>query len=278
MAWPSRTAPSPSPSAPAPMAARSTSPWKTMPMPACAFPSPMAWAWPMCATGSPPASTARPASPSGPAKAAASAPISLCRFCAISPKAMTEALRTLIVDDEPLAIERLQLLCAGIPGIAVAGTAAEGGSALRLIESLKPDLLLLDIQMPGMDGMALAKTLAGRENHPAVIFITAFDRFAVAAFDVAAVDYLLKPVEADRLERAVSRIRKEIAAQPAPLGASRFTREFWVPHRSGIVRIAARDIDLIEAERDYMRLHVGPRSYLLHETITELERQLDPAE
>jgi two-component system response regulator AlgR len=191
---------------------------------------------------------------------------------------MSEALRTLIVDDEPLAIERLQLLCAGIPGIAVTGTAAEGGSALRLIESLKPDLLLLDIQMPGMDGMALARTLAARESRPAVIFVTAFDRFAVAAFDVAAVDYLLKPVEAERLERAVSRIRKEIAAQPAPQGASRFTREFWVPHRSGIVRIAARDIDLIEAERDYMRLHVGPRSYLLHETITELERQLDPAE
>ena len=115
-------------------------------------------------------------------------------------------------------------------------------------------------------------------ERPAVIFVTAHDRFAVAAFDVAAVDYLLKPVEAERLERAIARIRKEIAAQPAPLGASRFTREFWVPHRAGIVRIAARDIDLIEAERDYMRLHVGPRSYLLHETITELERQLDPAE
>ena len=191
---------------------------------------------------------------------------------------MSEALRTLIVDDEPLAIERLQLLCARNSGIAVVGTAAEGGSALRLIESLKPDLLLLDIQMPGMDGMALAKTLAARDERPAVIFVTAFDRFAVAAFDVAAVDYLLKPVEAERLERAVARIKKELAAAPAPHGASRFTREFWVPHRSGIVRIAARDIDLIEAERDYMRLNVGPRSYLLHETISELERQLDPAE
>ena len=195
---------------------------------------------------------------------------------------MTEALRTLIVDDEPLAIERLQLLCARIPGIAVAGTAAEGGSALRLIESLKPDLLLLDIQMPGMDGMALARILAARENRPAVIFVTAYDRFAVAAFDVAAVDYLLKPVEEDRLERAISRIRKELAATPALFsrapGASRYAGEFWVPHRSGIVRIAARDIDLIEAERDYMRLNVGPRSYLLHETITELERQLDPAD
>ena len=126
------------------------------------------------------------------------------------------ALRTLIVDDEPLAIERLQILCARIPGIAVAGTAAEGGSALRLIESLKPDLLLLDIQMPGMDGMALARTLATREVRPAVIFITAYDRFAVAAFDVAAVDYLLKPVEEERLERAIARIRKEVAATPAP--------------------------------------------------------------
>src|SRR5215469_15047911 len=191
---------------------------------------------------------------------------------------MTEALRTLIVDDEPLAVERLQLLCARNSGIAVVGTAAEGGSALRLIESLKPDLLLLDIQMPGMDGMALARTLASRETRPAVIFVTAFDRFAVAAFDVAAVDYLLKPVEEDRLERAISRIRKELAAAPAPHASSRYTREFWVPHRSGIVRIAARDIDLIEAERDYMRLNVGPRAYLLHETITELERQLDPAE
>jgi two-component system response regulator AlgR len=195
---------------------------------------------------------------------------------------MTEALKTLIVDDEPLAIERLQILCARIPGIAVTGTAAEGGSALRLIESLKPDLLLLDIQMPGMDGMALARALGECPDRPAVIFVTAHDRFALAAFDVAAVDYLLKPVEAERLERAIARIRKEIAAQPAPasssLGGSRFTREFWVPHRAGIVRIAARDIDLIEAERDYMRLHVGARSYLLHETITELERQLDPAE
>src|SRR5580692_2424808 len=102
---------------------------------------------------------------------------------------MVELLRTLIVDDEPLAVERLQILCARIEGLSLVGTAADGAGALRLIESLTPDLLLLDIQMPGIDGMAVAQTLvkcAG--SQPAVIFVTAFAEFAVAAFDVAAMD------------------------------------------------------------------------------------------
>jgi two-component system response regulator AlgR len=192
---------------------------------------------------------------------------------------MAETLRTLIVDDEPLAIERLQILCARIAGVRLVGTASDGAGALRLIDGLAPDLLLLDIQMPGVDGMAVARALAERRSRPALIFVTAFDRFAVAAFDVAAVDYLLKPVEAERLERAIARIQTAIitGARPAPATPSPWTQAFWVPHRTGLVRIAAADIDLIEAERDYMRLHVGPRSFLLHETITGLERQLDPA-
>jgi two-component system response regulator AlgR len=193
---------------------------------------------------------------------------------------MAEPLRTLIVDDEPLAIERLQILCARIADISLVGTATDGAGALRLMEALTPDLLLLDIQMPGMDGMAVAGALAGRAAGPAVIFVTAFDQFAVAAFDVAAIDYLLKPVEAGRLERAIVRARAHIktAARVTPVMPSAWTREFWVPHRMEVIRIAAQDIDLIEAERDYMRLHVGTRSFLLHQTITELERRLNPAE
>jgi two-component system response regulator AlgR len=168
---------------------------------------------------------------------------------------MTEvrSLRTLIVDDEPLAVERLQILSARLPGIQLAGTATDGEAALRMVEALQPDLLLLDIAMPGLDGIEVARALERQPTRPAVIF--------------------------DRLERAVTRVRGLLDAEPAPAAPSpsRWTTEFWVPHRAEIVRVAADDLDLIEAERDYMRLHVGPRSYLLHQTITELERRLDPA-
>jgi two-component system response regulator AlgR len=192
---------------------------------------------------------------------------------------MTEGkpLTTLLVDDEPLAIERLQILCARMPGLDLVGTASDGAAALRMVGALKPDLLLLDIAMPGLDGMAVARALQSATPRPAVIFITAFDRFAVAAFDVSAIDYLLKPVALDRLERAVGRVRALAAPQAEARPAASYARELWVPHRSEMIRIAAAEIDLIEAERDYMRLHVGPRSYLLHQTITELARRLDPA-
>jgi two-component system response regulator AlgR len=190
----------------------------------------------------------------------------------------TKSLKTLLVDDEPLAIERLQILCSRVSELNLVGTASDGAAALRLAEALKPDLLLLDIAMPGLDGMSVARALQGLVPQPAVIFITAFDQYAVAAFDVSAVDYLLKPVAQDRLERAVARVRNQQAgASEAPAGQPAFTQEFWVPHRAEMIRIAAREIDLIEAERDYMRLHIGPRSYLLHQTITELARRLDPA-
>jgi len=192
------------------------------------------------------------------------------------------ALRTLIVDDEPLAVERIQVICAELAAIQVVGTASDGASAVRLAEKLDPDLVLLDMTMPGLDGLAAARKLAERETPPAVIFVTAHDHFAVEAFDLEAVDYVLKPVSADRLERAIERAvarRGERTGTP-----SAWLEELWVPHRSELLRIAVGEVHRIDAERDYVRLHVGDhdeppekaRSYMLLQTIAGLEARLDP--
>ncbi len=187
----------------------------------------------------------------------------------------------MVVDDEPLAIERLQLLLARCEGVTLVGTAADGEAALRIAEAVKPDLLLLDIAMPGMDGIEVARALGASGTDPAVIFVTAFDNFAVAAFDVAAVDYLMKPVDPDRLARALARagdvLARHRAGERRAAPQTRYVEEFWVPDSNGLVRIAARDIDRITAERDYMRLHVGGRSWLIYRTIAKLEEELDPA-
>ncbi|GAA4763449.1 LytR/AlgR family response regulator transcription factor [Novosphingobium ginsenosidimutans] len=190
---------------------------------------------------------------------------------------MTETattLRTLIVDDEPLAIERMQLICRDLAGLDVAGTAQDGAAALRMIDALSPDLVLLDMTMPELDGLAVARALTGRKPRPAVIFVTAHENFAVEAFDLDAVDYVLKPVTPDRLERAVARALAR-RGERAEQGGDWLT-EFWVPYRSELLRIAAADVDRIDAERDYVRLHVGDRSYLLLQTVTGLEARLDP--
>ncbi|MEO1647188.1 MAG: LytTR family DNA-binding domain-containing protein [Pseudomonadota bacterium] len=199
-------------------------------------------------------------------------------------------LRTLIVDDEPLAVERTQVICAEIEAIRVVGTASDGAAALRLAEKLEPDLVLLDMTMPELDGLSVARRLAEGENPPAVIFVTAHDHFAVEAFDLEAIDYVLKPVSADRLSRAITRAvarRGERAAE-----ASEWLNELWVPHRSELLRIAVNEVHRIDAERDYVRLHVATpgeeatagadnaapsgRTYLLLQTIAGLEARLDP--
>src|SRR3546814_8950526 len=131
--------------------------------------------------------------------------------CPSSAMTDTQVLRVLCVDDEPLAVERLQLLLARSEGVTLVGTAADGEAALRIAEAERPDLLLLDIAMPGMDGIEVARELAASAIDPAVNFVTAFDNFAVAAFDVAAVDYLLKPVDSARLARPLGRSRADIA-------------------------------------------------------------------
>ena len=193
---------------------------------------------------------------------------------------MTEAaLRTLIVDDEPLAIERMQVLCTEIDRLSVIGTASDGEAALRLADKLAPDLVLLDMTMPGMDGLAVARELGRGSEPPAVIFVTAHEDFAVEAFDLDAIDYVLKPVGRERLERAVDRVLARRGARRE--GGGRWLREFWVPHRSELLRIDAGQVERIDAERDYVRLHVGQsdgdgRSYLLLQTIAGLEAKLDP--
>jgi two-component system, LytTR family, response regulator AlgR len=187
--------------------------------------------------------------------------------------------KVMVVDDEPLAVERLQLLLARCAGVSLVGTANDGEGALRIAEAVAPDLVLLDIAMPGMDGIDVARALSDSAVDPAVVFVTAFDNFAVAAFDVAAIDYLMKPVDPDRLARALERVRAHIAGGRPSGGrpASAHVEEFWVPDHSGLVRIAAADIHRVTAERDYMRLHVGTRSWLIHRTIGKLEEDLDPA-
>lgn len=192
------------------------------------------------------------------------------------------ALKILIADDEPLAAERLQMLLAKVDDAHLVGTAHDGESAVRMAEALQPDLVLLDIAMPGIDGIEVARALSRDGRSPAVVFVTAFDQFAVAAFDVAAIDYLMKPVEADRLVRSIDRARAYLAARStrAPeetlVPSSPWLEEFWASDLSGLVRITARDIDRVTAERDYMRLHVAKRSWLIHHSMSALEEGLDP--
>jgi len=187
--------------------------------------------------------------------------------------------KVMVVDDEPLAVERLQLLLARCEGVSLVGTANDGEGALRIAEAVTPDLVLLDIAMPGMDGIDVARALSDSDIDPAIVFVTAFDNFAVAAFDVAAIDYLMKPVDPARLERALERVRAHLAGggRASGMPVSAHVEEFWVPDHSGLVRISASDIHRVTAERDYMRLHVGARSWLIHRTIGKLEEDLDPA-
>ena len=197
-------------------------------------------------------------------------------------EASTQTLRTLIVDDEPLAVERMQIICAGIDSLNVVGTANDGAAALRLVEALGPDLVLLDMTMPELDGLGVARRLAETDTPPAIVFVTAHDSFAVEAFDLDAVDYVLKPVNAERLERAIGRASARRGGGRSGAPASDWIGEFWVPHRSELLRVSVDDVTRIDAERDYVRLHVGARdgggrSYLLLQTIAGLEARLDPA-
>lgn len=192
-------------------------------------------------------------------------------------------MRVLLVDDEPPAIERLAAFFANIPGTEIVGAAANGIEAQAAIEQLHPDLVMLDIQMPEMGGLALAGTLP-LDERPEIVFVTAFEQFAPDAFEVEAADYLLKPVRLDRLRQAVERAKRRQAGRRAallavaPATASAFDDAIWVPLRDGQTRVPVASIDWIEAAGDYAMLHTPMRSHLLRTTMSALEKRIDPAE
>ena len=191
---------------------------------------------------------------------------------------MTAPLRVVVVDDEPLAIDRMRVLLGRCDGVELVATVMTGQDALEATDRFAPDLCLLDIGMPEMDGLSVARSLALRPDAPKVVFVTAFDSFAIAAFDVDAIDYLVKPVDPARLERALDKARRSLGSSAPVRARTEYITEFWASERQGLIRLATEQIDRITAERDYMRLHVGKRSWLIDDSLARLEAQLDPRE
>lgn len=187
-------------------------------------------------------------------------------------------LRVLIADDEPLALERLKVAFGEIAGAEVVGAATSGVEALELIAELKPDVAVLDIQMPGRTGLGVAAALPA-EDRPEIIFLTAYDGHALDAFDVEAADYVLKPLRLERLRRAVDRARRRRAG---PISASETATEdvagigFWVQGRQGLFLVPLTAITWIEAAKDYVLLHTAVRSHILRATMGAIEAGYPP--
>ena len=198
-------------------------------------------------------------------------------------------IRVLIVDDEPLARDRTRQLLEEEPDVEIVGECASGEDAVAAIESAAPDLVFLDVQMPGMDGFGvLARISASRL--PAVVFVTAHDEHALKAFQVHALDYLLKPFDGARLSGSLQRVREQLRSaaphlfqrrllamladlKPRPGPANR------IVIRSGgrLSFLKADEIDWIEGEGNYLRIHAGKQSFLQRETMGEIEARLDPS-
>ena len=197
-------------------------------------------------------------------------------------------MRVLLVDDEQLAIDRLRAFFADIDGVELVGEARDGNEAVEQIRALAPDLVIMDIQMPGRTGLKAARDI-DVEPRPELVFVTAHEHYAPDAFEVEAADYLLKPVRFDRLRQAVDRARRrraqraslsraeQLEAEVAELRASGSAPPpgddgFWVPERHGQRR---ETIDWIEAARDYVLLHTPLKSHLLRITMAALEERLE---
>jgi two-component system LytT family response regulator len=209
-------------------------------------------------------------------------------------------IRAILVDDEPLAIQGLELRLAAFDDIEIVERCANGREAIRAIRTHKPDLVFLDIQMPGFDGFSVISGLSDIEP-PLFVFVTAFMQHALKAFDAQAVDYLLKPVEEERLAATVERVRqrlaerqgaqgaerlKEILSEVAPEAlpddladapaASRFEKVINIKDRGQIFRVEVAEIERIDAAGDYMCIYTADQTLVLRETMKDLEKRLDP--
>jgi two-component system LytT family response regulator len=186
-------------------------------------------------------------------------------------------MRVVVIDDEPLSRRGVIARLKREPDVEVVGEAADGVSGIAAIERLKPDLIFIDIAMPGLDGMSAVAALPV-DRRPLVVFVSAHDQFAVRAFDVRALDYLLKPIDGDRFAESVARAR--VAAAQSTLATPERPPLARFPIRVGSREevVSAEDIHWIEADGDYATLHVGTRQYVLRESLHKLAGQLDPTE
>jgi two-component system, LytTR family, response regulator len=196
-------------------------------------------------------------------------------------------MRVLIVDDEPPARRKLAEFLRRERDVEIAGEAANGKQAAELIEDLRPDVVFLDVQMPGMSGFEVLETIQGQA--PFVVFVTAYDQYAVKAFEVHAVDYLLKPFDRSRLQACLSRVRDQIARDSgrniqarmekliAEVTGRAYLTRVMVKNKGRVIFLQVRDIDWIKALSNYVELHAGAQTYLLRDTLSSLEARLDPA-
>ncbi len=181
-------------------------------------------------------------------------------------------IRTIIVDDEPLARSNLSVLLRRDPEIEIVGECGSGAEALEKIRAVAPDLLFLDVQMPECDGFDVLEML-GKNLPSAVVFVTAYDQYAIRAFEAGALDYLLKPFDNSRFERALDRAKQAITrGKVAPKKLQRFA----IRGVGQIAFVRIPEIDWIEAADYYACLHVGTRTHLLRRSLAELEQELDP--
>ena len=198
---------------------------------------------------------------------------------------MTSPLRVLIADDEPLVRRGIRRLLEAEPGVLIAGEAEHGRDAVEQIERLAPDLVFLDVQMPELDGLDVVRSLRGAL--PGIVFVTAHDRYAVQAFELHAIDYLLKPFDDDRFRAALARARGRLAAREPEAALARITElmallkpeaglaRFLVRVGTRVVVVDAAQVDWIEARDNYAVLHAGTAQHVVRETMRRLEAQLD---